>query len=57
MALGLNADGTPKAAGARRLDPAVLAGQVTMSVESEDMGGGIARYALNLKGNVSFTGI
>ena len=58
LAMGLNADGTQKAAApARRHAPAAQSGQLTMSVESEDMGGGIVRYALNLEGNLSFTGI
>ena len=57
MAMGLNADGTPKVAGVRPAAPASEAEQLTMSVESEDMGDGIVRYALNLEGNLSFTGI
>ena len=55
LAMGLNADGTAKnAAPARHNAPA--AETATMSIESEDMGGGIVRYALSIEGNVTFTG-
>lgn len=56
LAIGLNADGTAKSSGARRYVPAAGAEKVTMQVESTDMGDGIIRYALNLDGNVNFTG-
>ena len=56
LAMGLNADGTAKnAAPARRNAPA-QAEQAVMSIESEDMGGGIVRYALNVEGDFAFTG-
>ena len=56
LAMGLNADGTAKnAAPARRHAPA-QAEQAVMSIESEDMGGGIVRYALNVEGDFAFTG-
>ena len=55
LAMGLNADGTAKAAApARHNTPA--AETATMSIKSEDMGGGIVRYALSIEGNVTFTG-
>ena len=55
LAMGMNADGTAKAAApARRNAPA--AETATMSIESEDMGGGIVRYALNVEGDFAFTG-
>ena len=53
MAMGLNADGTPKA-GARGDNADNL--QATMSILSEDMGNGIVRYAMNVEGNFSYTG-
>ena len=57
LAMGMNADGTAKAAApARRQAPADETVQLTASVESEDMGDGIVRYALNVKGNFTFTG-
>ena len=57
LAMGMNADGTAKAASpARRQAPADETVQLTASVESEDMGDGIVRYALNVKGNFTFTG-
>ncbi len=54
LAMGLNADGTPKAAGARGDNADNL--QATMSIVSEDMGNGIVRYAMNVEGNFSYTG-
>lgn len=56
LAMGLNADGTPKVLGVRRNAPAAQTAQVTMSMERTDLGNGIVRYALNVKGNVIFTG-
>lgn len=53
LAMGLNADGTPKA-GARGDNADNL--QATMSIVSEDMGNGIVRYAMNVEGNFSYTG-
>lgn len=53
LAMGLNADGTPKA-GARGDNADNL--QATMSILSEDMGNGIVRYAMNVEGNFSYTG-
>jgi hypothetical protein len=57
LAMGLNADGTSKSLA--RLRGASVAEEelVSMSVESENLGGGIVRYALNLEGSVNFTGI
>ena len=55
LSMGLNADGTAKAAAPAR--PNTHAAEtVTMSIKSEDMGGGIVRYALCIEGNVTFTG-
>ena len=57
LAMGLNADGTAKnAAPARRNAPAAETESVKMSIEREDMGDGIVRYALCLSGDVAFTG-
>ena len=55
LAMGLNADGTAKAAAPARHNTHA-AETVTMSIKSEDMGGGIVRYALCIEGNVTFTG-
>ena len=55
--MGLNADGTAKnAAPARRNAPAAETESVKMSIEREDMGDGIVRYALNVEGDFAFTG-
>jgi methionine-rich copper-binding protein CopC len=57
LAMGLNADGTAKnAAPARRNAPAAETESVKMSIEREDMGDGIVRYALNVEGDFAFTG-
>lgn len=55
LAMGLNADGTAKAAAPARHNTHA-AETATMSIKSEDMGGGIVRYALCIEGNVTFTG-
>lgn len=55
LAMGLNADGSVKKL-ARRMDDAFASETAVMSIEREDMGNGIARYALNVSGNFSFTG-
>ena len=55
LAMGLNADGTAKAAAPARHNTHA-AETATMSIKSEDMGGGIVRYALSIEGNVTFTG-
>ena len=57
LAMGLNADGTAKnAAPARRNAPAAETESVKMSIEREDMGDGIVRYALNVEGDFAVTG-
>lgn len=55
LAMGLNADGSVRKL-ARRMDDAFASETAVMSIEREDMGNGIARYALNVSGNFSFTG-